>query len=160
MCMFVCVFVVIYICCAKVQETSFPPVVSNGKPPPVVLPQSAKNEQVCAKFAPKVDIKLWFSYIQEHNTFFLLVFFFFCMQWFCSGITLFFALSLTQGLTNGLPEMISLKFQRPSLGCPKQPYSSTPLILLSLSSVFLALCQLICINSVALIALLSGPEKD
>ncbi|XP_025766472.1 unconventional myosin-XVIIIa isoform X8 [Oreochromis niloticus] len=28
-----------------VQETSFPPVVSNGKPSPVVLPQSAKNEQ-------------------------------------------------------------------------------------------------------------------
>lgn len=158
MCMFVCVFVVIYICCAKVQETSFPPVVSNGKPPPVVLPQSAKNEQVCAKFAPKVDIKLWFSYIQEHNTFF--VFFVFLhavvLQWNNS----FFALGLTHGLTNGLPEMISLKFQRPSLGCPKQPYSSTPLILLSLSSVFLALCQLICINSVALIALLSGPEKD
>lgn len=157
--MFVFVFVVIYICCAKVQETSFPPVVSNGKPPPVVLPQSAKNEQVCAKFAPKVHIKLWFSYIQEHNTFCCCCCFVFCMQWFCSGIT-FFALCLTQGLTNGLPQMISLKFQRPSLGYPKQPYSSTPLILLSLSSVFLALCQLICINSVALIALLSGPEKD
>lgn len=65
-CLFVCLWV--FICRAKVQETSFPPVVSNGKPSPVVLPQSAKNEQVCAKFAPKVDIKLWFSYIQEHNT--------------------------------------------------------------------------------------------